>query len=107
MRAEADAPRVVALLRALGTAAREETKAYLTGGATAVLVGWRSSTIDVDLKLEPERDELLRRIAELKEELDINMELASPLFSEIEPQIFRYPALDSAAFRAKVERAFA
>ncbi|HYO14535.1 MAG TPA: hypothetical protein VE685_15165, partial [Thermoanaerobaculia bacterium] len=27
---------------------------YLAGGATAVLLGWRPSTIDIDSKLEPE-----------------------------------------------------
>jgi hypothetical protein len=30
---------------------------FLAGGARAVLVGWRSSTIDVDLKIIPDRDE--------------------------------------------------
>ena len=51
---------------------------YLTGGATAVLIGWRESTIDVDIKLVPETDELLREIPSLKERLQINVELASP-----------------------------
>src|SRR6201999_1643214 len=31
---------------------------YLTGGATAVLYGWRESTIDVDIKVVPDNDEL-------------------------------------------------
>ena len=31
---------------------------------------------------------------------------AQNLFSEIEPILFRYPAIDATAFRAKVERAF-
>jgi non-ribosomal peptide synthetase component F len=51
---------------------------YLTGSATAVLHGWRNSTIDVDVKLVPERDELFRAIADLKERLRLNVELASP-----------------------------
>lgn len=51
---------------------------YLTGGATAVLLGWRDSTIDVDIKLVPKTDELLRSIPDLKERLEINVELASP-----------------------------
>jgi hypothetical protein len=58
--------------------AREPTTLYLTGGATAVIEGWRSSTVDVDLRLEPEGDELLHRIAKAKNELDINIELVSP-----------------------------
>jgi hypothetical protein len=31
---------------------------------------------------------------------------AQELFAEIEPELFRYPAIDAAAFRAKVARAF-
>jgi len=52
---------------------------YLTGGATAVLEGWRPSTIDIDVRFEPDSDAALRRISELKEELNVNVELASPL----------------------------
>ncbi len=78
MRRDVDADRLRAFLRALGESARGETTVYLTGGATAVLHGWRSSTVDVDLKLEPDRDEILRAIPRLKEELETNVELASP-----------------------------
>jgi hypothetical protein len=74
----ADEERIRRLMRALGGAAPREGVCYLTGGATAVLIGWRSTTLDVDLKLEPEQDEILRAIARLKEELSINVELASP-----------------------------
>jgi hypothetical protein len=52
---------------------------YLTGGATAVLEGWRESTIDVDVRFEPDSDAALARIRDLKEELSLNVELASPL----------------------------
>lgn len=65
-------------MRGFAAAAREETRVYFTGGASAVLLGWRSATIDVDLVFEPERDELFRSIARLKDELQINVELASP-----------------------------
>ncbi len=78
MRRLAEAERLRRFLRALGEAAHEETRAYLTGGASAVLLGWRAATIDIDLTLVPDRDELLRAIAELKERLDLNVELASP-----------------------------
>ncbi len=57
----------------------EATTVYLVGGATAVLEGWRPTTIDVDLRIEPESDQLLRAIPELKERLGINVKLASPL----------------------------
>jgi hypothetical protein len=63
---------------ALGRAAHETGRVYFTGGATAVLIGWRHSTVDVDLRLVPEQDEVLRAIAQLKDRLRINIELASP-----------------------------
>jgi len=168
MRRLADAARVESFLEELGRLAPRPTRIYLTGGATAVLRGWRPSTIDVDLKLEPESDELLRELPRLKEKLEINVELASPdqfipelpgwqersifvrqigklsvyhldpysqalakierghtkditdvrsmlddkliepprmreLFEEIEPRLYRYPAIDPAAFRRALE----
>jgi len=78
MRRPLDAVRLRAFMRALGAEADRESRVYLTGGATAVLLGWRESTIDVDLKLEPETDRLLRALASLKETLELNIELASP-----------------------------
>ena len=169
MRASADRERIRALARELGRSASEPTRLYLTGGATAVLSGWRDATLDVAIRLEPERDEVLRRIAEVKDELDVNVELASPpdfipelpgwrerspfvleegrlavhhfdpysqalskiergmeldledvsqmlergmvdprrlreLFDAIEPDLFRYPAIDPGSFRDRVER---
>ncbi|MDQ3728791.1 MAG: hypothetical protein M3355_04305 [Actinomycetota bacterium] len=59
--------------------APDPTAVYLTGGATAVLEGWRASTVDVDMLIEPESDVVMRRLSELKEELQVNVELASPL----------------------------
>jgi len=63
---------------ALAAEADVEARVYFTGGATAVLIGWRSTTIDVDIKVVPEHDHLLRAIPRLKERLQINVELASP-----------------------------
>lgn len=139
----------------------------MTGGATAVLEGWRDSTVDIDLRFEPDVDSLLRELPALKDELGVNVELASPpdfipelpgwrdrsafvfregnvdvhhfdfysqalskiergfsqdlddvrhmmesglvepsrlneLYDAIEPELFRYPAIDPAAFRRKV-----
>lgn len=51
---------------------------YFTGGGTAVLYGWRATTIDLDLKADPEPLGLFEAIAELKESVDLNVELASP-----------------------------
>jgi hypothetical protein len=167
----ADADRIARFMRSLGAAADADAACYFTGGATAVLVGWRPSTIDVDLRLVPERDGLLRAIQRLKEDLEINVELAAPddfipvpagwegrspfvaqegrlsfyhfdpysqalgkieraheqdlgdvramverrlvdpargleYFEEIEPELFRFPAVDAQAFRRRVEQAF-
>jgi hypothetical protein len=78
MRPPVDEPRIRALASALSLVARGPVGIYLTGGATAVLQGWRAATIDVDVRFEPEADELLRALPELKERLGINIELASP-----------------------------
>lgn len=78
MRPLADSARVRAFLRELGREADSEARLYLTGGATAVLEGWRATTIDVDIKLWPESDRLYRAIPALKESLAINVELACP-----------------------------
>jgi hypothetical protein len=171
MRELANAARIGLFLRALGRESDVDGAGYLTGGATAVLIGWRDSTIDVDLKLVPESDRLLRSIQRLKEELRINVELASPgdfipvpagweersifvgregrlsyyhfdpyaqalsklerahahdladvselvrrrlvdpdraraVFDELEPDLYRFPAVDPRAFRRRVEEAF-
>lgn len=78
MRELADADRIRTFLRALGAEADEEGAAYLTGGATAVLLGWRATTIDIDVTFVPEHDRVLRAIPRLKDELRINVELVSP-----------------------------
>jgi hypothetical protein len=75
----ATADRIRGFLAALGREARRPTRAYLAGGATAVLLGWRDATIDVDLKfVGGDADRLLREIPRLKEQLQLNVELATP-----------------------------
>lgn len=155
-------------MRALSLAADVQGRVYLTGGACAVLLGWRTSTLDVDIKVIPEQNETLRAIPAIKESLNINIELASPddfipplpgwqdrsrfiaqegtmffhhydfyaqalakierghdidrddvrqmlseklvepaklrqLFDQIEPELYRYPAINPPSFRAAVE----
>jgi hypothetical protein len=63
---------------ALASKARGELRVYLTGGATAVLFGWRPSTVDLDLKFVPDSDAILQALPELKDTLRINLKLASP-----------------------------
>ena len=168
MRELADAERIRRLLRELGKAADAEAGAYLTGGATAVLHGWRATTIDVDITFVPESDAILRALPAIKDDLRLNVELVSPsdfvpvpagwedrslfiahearisfyhydpysqalaklerahardlddvasfvgsglvvpkrllaYFEEVEPELFRYPAVDPRAFRRRVE----
>jgi len=164
----ADADRIQRFMKALGAAAREPGTCYLVGGTSAVLLGWRPTTVDVDILLEPEEDEALHAIAEIKNSLAINVELASPAdfipvpegwrdrssfvaqegkltfrhfdlvsqalaklerghrrdledvsimldrglvageqlrlaYDAIEPELFRFPAVDPVSFRARVE----
>jgi hypothetical protein len=166
----ADADRIRGLAAALGAIAPRGTRVYLVGGATAVLEGWRPSTVDVDLRIEPESEQVMKEIAGLKERLSTNIEFATPadfmpelpgwrersrfrfrsgnvevfdydlysqalakiergfdtdlsdvaamlesglvepakireLFAATEPELYRFPAIDAAAFRAKLERA--
>lgn len=42
------------------------------------MVGWRDTTIDVDCKFDPEPAGVFEAIARLKDDLNINVELASP-----------------------------
>ena len=53
-------------MRSLGAAAQGDARAYFTGGVSAVLMGWREATIDVDLTIVPERDEVLRSMTVLR-----------------------------------------
>ena len=159
-------------MRAAGAAAREEGTCYLTGGATAVLLGWRRTTLDIDVRFEPEQDAVMRELQQIKRDLRLNVETASPgefiplprgweerspfagregsltfrhfdlyaqalakiergherdlvdvralvdrgyvdrgtlraMFDEIEPQLYRFPALSAAGFRERVARAAA
>jgi len=79
VREAADAERIRRLARELGRLVPSGTRMYLTGGATAVLEGWRESTVDVDVRFEPDSDAALTAIRDLKETLAVNVELASPL----------------------------
>jgi hypothetical protein len=78
MRERADAERIRRFMQALGAAAQQEGTCYLVGGGTAVLLGWRPTTIAVDIELDAEQDELLRALPAIKDALQINVELASP-----------------------------
>ena len=65
-------------MRLLGREAQGNGRIYLVGGASAVIVGWRDTTVDVDLKLDPEPPGVFDAIARAKDALNMNLELASP-----------------------------
>jgi len=78
MRQPVTAARIEEFMKALGSGAKSPARIFLVGGATAVLLGWRVSTIDIDLKPLPEGDDILKLLSALKDRLEINIELASP-----------------------------
>lgn len=78
MRQKVSADRLTRFINEIGRGAKQAARVYLVGGATAVLLGWRETTIDIDLKIVPEVDEILRKLPQLKETLQLNIELASP-----------------------------
>ena len=78
MRERVNRERLRQFMRALAAAARRPLQVYLVGGATAVIEGWRDSTVDVDLKFGDDSDAILQAIPAIKERLNVNVELASP-----------------------------
>jgi hypothetical protein len=78
VRALADRERIERFMRTLAEATRNRVRVYLVGGTTAVLMGWRASTVDVDLVMHPDDDAILRAIPRLKDTLQLNVELVSP-----------------------------
>ena len=65
-------------LSRLGASAKTPGACFITGGSTAVLLGWRETTIDVVLKFDPEPAGVFDAIPALKRDLAINVELACP-----------------------------
>jgi hypothetical protein len=78
MRGETDRAKIDAFMTGLARRVTGPGRIYFTGGGTAVLHGWRDTTIDLDLKAEPEPAGFFEAIAALKDEMDLNIELASP-----------------------------
>lgn len=78
MRNELTRERLLLLMKELARTAprRGSHRVYLVGGGTAVYLGWRRSSIDVDLYSD--RDDVFRDIQEIKERLNMNIEFARP-----------------------------
>lgn len=62
----------------LGKVVRGTGTVFFTGGVTAVLMGWRQMTVDVDFKADPEPAGFYEALPPLKDLFDINIEPASP-----------------------------
>jgi len=73
-----DGDRLRRFMHALGSDPACTGRVYITGGGSAVLIGWRAQTADADLLLVPDSDALLRAIQRLKLSFGMNVELASP-----------------------------
>ncbi len=78
MRGETNRTKIERLMGGLGLAVRSPGRVYFTGGVCAVLLGWRETTLDVDLKTDPEPEGFFEALPILKDAVDINIELASP-----------------------------
>ena len=70
--------KLLKFLDLLGASARAPGTCFITGGGSALLLGWRETTIDVDLKFDPEPAGVFDAIPRLKRALRINVELAAP-----------------------------
>jgi hypothetical protein len=78
MRNNLTEPKLRAFMAELARRAGSNGNVYFTGGATALLLGMREQTIDVDIKFDPEPKGAFEALGQLKNSLDVNVELASP-----------------------------
>jgi hypothetical protein len=70
--------RIEQFMMALGREVSSPGRIYFTGGASALLMDWREITLDVDLKADPEPQGFFQALAALKDQMEINLELAAP-----------------------------
>lgn len=70
--------RIHRFMKEVGQSVRGAGTIFFTGGVTAVLMGWRETTIDVDFKAEPEPAGFYEALPPLKEKFEINLEPACP-----------------------------
>ncbi|HEV7404809.1 MAG TPA: hypothetical protein VGO11_17840 [Chthoniobacteraceae bacterium] len=78
MREPLNRGRVEKLMAALGAAILGSGRIYFTGGVTALLFGWRESTIDADLCADPEPAGFFESLPKVKLQLNANLEMVSP-----------------------------
>ena len=102
MRPDVDAARVRALAQDLGRHATERVRLYVTSGATAVLFGFDPYSQAL-AKLARGLVQDLADVAARRERRLVDDARLLELFDAIEDALFRYPRIDPAAFRARVE----
>jgi hypothetical protein len=78
MRPPVNIERLRSTLKILGDEARSPGCIFLVGGATALLYGWRNSTMDIDLCMSPEPQGVFEAIRRVKDRQQVSIELASP-----------------------------
>jgi len=78
LREAVDSSRLKAFMERLGRKVRGPGTVFVTGGGTAVLKGWRASTVHIDISFDPEPAGAFEAIRDLKRSLDVNVELAAP-----------------------------
>ena len=78
MRHESKTDDIQRFMQCIGMAVREVGRVYFTDGVSAVLHGWRPMTVDIGLRSDPEPAGFFEAIHTLKEQLEINIELACP-----------------------------
>jgi hypothetical protein len=82
VRQRTDQARLKRFLRALGRRLRRPIRLYLVGGSVLIDLGLRTSTLDIDYVADADDPaaltELEQAIRALKNELDVNVEPASP-----------------------------
>ena len=81
MRQDVDRERIRLFLERLGGRFRRPARIFLVGGTTLVYEGLREQSLDIDLAIEvdpQDHGDLMKAIRELKDELSINVEEASP-----------------------------
>jgi Nucleotidyltransferase of unknown function (DUF6036) len=79
MRTPVTTSRVREFMRALAEESHAEGRVYLAGGASFVLMDWRDSTVDIDIRIIPDDGRVFDVIPSIKERLGISVELASPI----------------------------
>ena len=78
MREELTRDRLISLMKELARTAPPDGnyRVYLLGGGTAVYLGWRRSSVDVDLFSD--QQDVFGDIQAIKERLNMNIEFARP-----------------------------